>query len=472
VRNLTPGAALLLVCLASSPYATASGDEIEVGVQKLHPKAIKVGSGETYDDSMLAVASEKGLVVVDTGTTVTLTRAYRAKIEEVFGRDDFLYVVNTHYHYDHTTGNQVFPEATVIGHELTLEGMIARNRTRDRFVEQQQARVDGWQSTLDSLDADDDSAPRLRDLVASYGQMCEDLRNEDQLQLPTITYSDRLHLDLGDVTMDLYHFGPGTHTGDDTMVHFPELGVVATGDLLHDQYVQFLYEVNPEADVPHKVAVYDAILSDPNLEHVVPVHSRVMTRAEFQARRDYANDVWNGVTAVIEAGGSRENAREQLGLDPRFAYLAELDIDDDSLARQHEATVTYSWMIAKGGEDARAVLLQIIEDEGVDAAVASFEQMLAQREEDYYFDENAFNRLGYRFLGEGRIEEAVAVFEMNVKAYPESWNPWDSLGEGYAAGGEIDRAIAAYKRSMELNPDNDNGAAQLERLEAVKAEGS
>ena len=33
---------------------------------------------------------------------------------------------------------------------------------------------------------------------------------------------------------------------------------------------------------------------------------------------------------------------------------------------------------------------------------------------------------------------------MNVRAFPESSNPWDSLGEGYAARGEIDRAIAAY----------------------------
>jgi cytochrome c-type biogenesis protein CcmH/NrfG len=55
---------------------------------------------------------------------------------------------------------------------------------------------------------------------------------------------------------------------------------------------------------------------------------------------------------------------------------------------------------------------------------------------------------------------------MNVRAFPESSNPWDSLGEGYAARGEIDRAIAAYKKSVELDPENTNGVAQLERLMA------
>ena len=161
------------------------------------------------------------------------------------------------------------------------------------------------------------------------------------------------------------------------------------------------------------------------------------------------------------------------GNDTLGDYVASLTVTDGGRWKiDLEATLTYAWMLAKGGEDARGAVLRIIEEEGIDAAVAAFDQMLEQRDEDYFFDENAFNRLGYRFLGEDRIEEAVAVFEMNVKAYPESWNPWDSLGEGYAARGEIDRAIAAYKKSIELNPDNENGVAQLERLKAEKAGGS
>ena len=458
--------AVVFLCLAVSWVAVASSDDFDVTVRKLHPQALIVGSGETYGDTMLAVASEKGLVVVDTGITVTLTRAYRAKIEEVFGRDDFLYVVNTHYHYDHTVGNPVFPEATVVGHELTLERMIEWNQNRDRFITQQQARVDGWRSNLESVGPDGEDAPRLRDLVAEYGQMCDDLRADYQPHLPTITFSDRLHLDLGDMKMDLYYFGPGTHTGDDIMVHFPGLGVVATGDLLHNQFIQFLLQVDPDADVPHKVEVFDAILSDPNLEYVVPVHSRVMSRAEFKARRDYACDVWDGISGVIESGGTRDDAHAQLDLETRFAYLADLGIDKNELERQHEATVTNVWMVARGGEDARSAILQLIEDKGIDAAMAAFDEMLILRDDSYLIDEDAFNILGYRFLSQNRLDEAIAVFEMNVRAFPESSNPWDSLGEAYTANGEIDRAIEAYTKSVELNPDNSNGVAQLERLKA------
>jgi glyoxylase-like metal-dependent hydrolase (beta-lactamase superfamily II) len=415
---------------------------------------------------MLAIASEKGLVVVDTGTTVRATRAYRAKIEEVFGRKDFLYVVNTHYHYDHIVGNPVFPEATVISHELARERIIDWNRTRDQFVAQQEARVDGWLRTLATADPADDETVRLQDLVEKYSWMSEDIRGDYEPHLPTITFSDRLHLDLGDIRMDLFYFGPGTHTGDDIMVHFPELGVVATGDLLHDQYTQFLLQVEPGADIPHKVEVLDAILADPNLEHVVPVHSRVMTREELRIRRDYTNDVWNGVTNVNQAGGGLADAREQLDLGTRFAYLADLGIDRNELERQHEDTVTNTWMLAKGGEDARAAIRRIIDEKSIEDAVAAFAEMLVARDGEYLISENAFNALGYQYLGEHRIDEAIAVFEMNVRAFPESSNPWDSLGEGYTARGEIDRAIAAYRKSVELDPENTNGVAQLERLMA------
>ncbi len=92
--------------------------------------------------------------------------------------------------------------------------------------------------------------------------------------------------------------------------------------------------------------------------------------------------------------------------------------------------------------------------------------MLVLRDGEFLISENAFNALGYQYLGQNRINDAVAVFEMNVRAFPESSNSWDSLGEGYAARSEIARAIAAYKKSVELDPENTNGVAQLERLMA------
>ena len=125
-------------------------------------------------------------------------------------------------------------------------------------------------------------------------------------------------------------------------------------------------------------------------------------------------------------------------------------------------------MLAKGGSDATVEITEALDEGGAEAARKVFARILPLLGEEYFLDEGAINNLGYRMLGEGKIDEAVAVFEMNTEAFPDSWNTYDSLGEAYAARGDIDRAIASYKRSLELNPENTNGAAQLERLEGLE----
>ena len=90
--------------------------------------------------------------------------------------------------------------------------------------------------------------------------------------------------------------------------------------------------------------------------------------------------------------------------------------------------------------------------------------MQSREDVQHYFDENEFNRLGYRFLGENKVKEAIEIFKMNVEMYPDSWNVYDSLGEGYMNDGQNELAIKYYKKSLELNPDNTNGIAMLKQL--------
>ena len=72
--------------------------------------------------------------------------------------------------------------------------------------------------------------------------------------------------------------------------------------------------------------------------------------------------------------------------------------------------------------------------------------------------------LGYRFLGEERVDQAIAVFQLNVERYPESWNVYDSLGEAFAIQGNTERSLELYRRSLELNPDNTNATQAIEKL--------
>jgi pimeloyl-ACP methyl ester carboxylesterase len=80
------------------------------------------------------------------------------------------------------------------------------------------------------------------------------------------------------------------------------------------------------------------------------------------------------------------------------------------------------------------------------------------------FVENLLNTLGYELLGDGQVEHAIAVFELNVAEYPDAWNPHDSLGDAYAAARDREKAAASYRRSLELNRDSPS-RAKLEALE-------
>lgn len=110
------------------------------------------------------------------------------------------------------------------------------------------------------------------------------------------------------------------------------------------------------------------------------------------------------------------------------------------------------------------VLGKLISEKGVTAAISEFES-LKDNKTDYQLSENDMNNLGYYYLQQGKVNEAIGVFKLNVSAFPESFNVYDSLGESYLAGGDNENAIINYRKSVELNPNNENGKKILEKLE-------
>ncbi|UCD23063.1 MAG: serine hydrolase [Gemmatimonadota bacterium] len=111
----------------------------------------------------------------------------------------------------------------------------------------------------------------------------------------------------------------------------------------------------------------------------------------------------------------------------------------------------------------REALVRTYEAEGLEAGITLYHELKATQPAEA-FDEYLLNRLGYRLLGADLVEDAIAVFELNVAEYPDASNPYDSLGEAYLAAGDTARAIVNYEKSVELNPDNTNGIAVLERI--------
>jgi CubicO group peptidase (beta-lactamase class C family) len=112
------------------------------------------------------------------------------------------------------------------------------------------------------------------------------------------------------------------------------------------------------------------------------------------------------------------------------------------------------------------VMLKTITDKDIETAIAQYRDLKTKQSNVYDFSEPELNRLGYQLLELKKLREAIEVFKLNVEAYPQAFNTYDSLGEGYMISGNNDLAILNYKKSLELNPQNSGAATMLKRLES------
>ena len=111
-------------------------------------------------------------------------------------------------------------------------------------------------------------------------------------------------------------------------------------------------------------------------------------------------------------------------------------------------------------------LSSTITSRGIGAAVQQYHDLKAAVPATYNFDENELNNLGYQLIRDQKFKEAIRVFQLNIEAYPQSSNVYDSLGEAYLDDGNNPLAIANYRKSLQLNPHNRNAVETLQKLGA------
>lgn len=111
-------------------------------------------------------------------------------------------------------------------------------------------------------------------------------------------------------------------------------------------------------------------------------------------------------------------------------------------------------------------LTRAIKERSVEAAIALYRQM-RQRYPAEYFNERTLNTLGYAQLNAKHVQEAIALFKLNVEMYPAGFNAYDSLAEAYMVQGDRAAAIKNYRKSLALNPNNTNAVGKLKQLGAA-----
>jgi len=266
----------LCLLLLALPYAAARADaanpyfelhQVGKGVWAAIVKHHSEGGG----NSGFVVGSDS-VLVIDTFAKREAAELLLAEIRKVTDKP-VRYVVNTHYHGDHLTGNGVFAEQGAV--------IMAQRNVRT------------WERTENTRVFFGTPTPEF-------------LEEMSTLTLPTLTYQDGVEVYLGDRRV-VVRVMPG-HTGSDSVVIVPDAKVVFTGDL-------FWYHALPnlvDANTAQQIAS-DGTLADEYPDATfVPGHWELATAGDLRAFRGYLVDLRQAVAAAQAAGKSGQGLVDEV----------------------------------------------------------------------------------------------------------------------------------------------------------------
>ena len=253
--------ALALVLLAAGSLASAqrgpaAGQTVEK-IRLLKPNLYMITGGGA--NTLIRVTPE-GLIVVDTKNPGD--ENYNRVMEEIKSVSPLpvKYVLNTHHHPDHVGNNQKFIDAGA--QVVALEALKTR--------------------------------------------MASDPRTKDIPGLPTLTFAKDYILKFGGAEVEAHSFGRG-HTGDDTMVYFPDLKVVMVSDQITDATP--IVDFANGGSAVEWTQILDGVLKL-DFDMAIPGRGEPKTRADVQAYRTSSRPSISRASDAIKAGATKRHARD------------------------------------------------------------------------------------------------------------------------------------------------------------------
>lgn len=315
------------------PVLVASADRLSteyVRIERLSERVLLaywIGTGRC---NLTAIQSQKGLAIIDTEMSPRIMAPIKKRIEQVFGRDDWLYVINTHAHIHHAGGNSLFEEATIVGHEnlpQDMQWLIDRQTDPER----KRKGLDRAAQTLRNLRA---VLPRVRENRAAtrairgeiqFWQMyIQDLTEGYEIVKPSLTFADRHTLGLGDLKLELVFFGRG-HSLSDILIYIPQEKLLVTGAIVYQRrQLPEIGEQSDMQDVNRFMAILDSFLAeDVQIDHVIPSHSPPLVKNDLIPVRDYYQKMLTGIQAARQEGLSLSQVMERFSVRAAFPYFRE-----------------------------------------------------------------------------------------------------------------------------------------------------
>ncbi|MFQ5347229.1 MAG: MBL fold metallo-hydrolase [Rhodothalassiaceae bacterium] len=289
-RSLCTACGFLAAGLAAPALAQVVLPDWETVEIRTHDLGHGIYMLEGFGGNIGASVGDDGIFLVD-DQYAPLTEKVKAALARLSDKP-VRFVINTHWHPDHTNGNEHMGEAGAI--------IVAHDKTRKHLMAAM---------TMDDL------APLLRPSPRA---------------LPILTFNDTVTFHWNGDTVRVVHIPPA-HTDGDAIVQFAGADVIHVGDAYFNGFYPFL-DVENGGDIDGMIAFLSdlAAMAGPGTR-IIPGHGPVAGREDVIAYRRDLVTIRNRVAAAIDAGTSLEDliaASPLADLNPRYAgeVVGEADV--------------------------------------------------------------------------------------------------------------------------------------------------
>jgi len=301
------------LCCGVNAYAqTAGADSFELKKVGDGVWAAVAAARYKVNSNAAVIETNDGLVVVDTHSKPSAAQALYQDIQGV-SKKPVKKIINSHFHWDHWQGNQVYAQANpgceIIASERTKARLTDPNQMNGgvAFIEKQAAAMP---AEIEQIKAAIQKAPDAAAKARLEGNLAQAEAYLAELKamkpaVPTRTVSSTVALQEGGREIRLMLVGKA-HTDGDLFIYLPKEKVLATGDAVVD-WMPFLNDGYPE----DWVKTLDA-LERFDFRHVIPGHGGVVPKEQLSFFRGYLSDLIAGVKGAAKDGASLDEMKKTL----------------------------------------------------------------------------------------------------------------------------------------------------------------
>lgn len=422
--------AALLIGFVSGTFGQGSTDSVpaRISISPIndHLFLIKCLGGEEFNmapftTNLIASIGPDGVLLVDAAFDATGKGLHDTLKTMAKGSGNKRIVINTHFHDDHTNGNQYLKDEWTI-----MIGQAGMNLLSGKYL---------------------------------------NLPGVPNPNCPQVGFSDSMTIHFNNEDIHIIP-APQSHSAGDVYVYFEQSKVVAAGDLFFSDELPYVELVSGGNVAGYQAQIRKFINDFPDDIVFYSAHGRSYMKNDF---RKYDTMLTETVKLIRAASVQGQDA----------AMMAKNNVLADwaSWRGQFPTTTLEAWMRTVYWEITHPnaappsicePLTSVLAKGSAADAIKEYYALKSARPNDFDFSEVHLNMLGYQLMARNRTDDAYEIFKLNAAVFPNSGNVYDSFGEIILVRGDTAQAIANYKKSLELDPSNTNAVTVLKKIDTSR----